>query len=209
MLDEEFYDEVARTLFYGSLPEFQRAPLTYMAEEFHRRGMTNVDQLAYIMATAYHETDRFKALGEYGEGKGRDYGVPLLSIRGKTIGYYGRGWVMLTWLQNYAKVSVAATLAFGKPIDLVNNPDMIIDNLEVNAFATFEGMITGMFTGRKIGTYINGNGTDFLKARKVINGMDKASLIAGYAEAFKEAFGDIEFGGQDGRTTTGPFRFTD
>ena len=39
-LDDQFFDEVADTLFYGSLPEFQRAPLVYMAEEYERRQWT-------------------------------------------------------------------------------------------------------------------------------------------------------------------------
>ena len=191
-LDNGFFDEVAGTLFYGSLPDFQKAPLTYMAEEYTRRGWDNIDKLAYIMATAYLETDRFKALAEYGKGRGRDYGAPTLMIRGRNEVFYGRGWVMLTWLQNYAKISVAATHALGREIDLVNEPDDIIEDLEINAFATFEGMEKGMFTGAALGKYINENGTDFVNARRVINGTDKAQLIAGYAVKFRDALNNID-----------------
>lgn len=43
---------------------------------------------------------------EIGEGRGRDYGQPCLLIRGQTAVYFGRGFVQLTWLANYARMSV-------------------------------------------------------------------------------------------------------
>ena len=208
MLDEEFFEEVSDTLFYGSLPDFQREPLAYIAEEFERRNMTSIDTLAYIYATAYWETDRFKATEEYGRGKGRDYGAPLLSIRGKYQSYYGRGWVQLTWLQNYGKMSVAASMALGRPVDLVNNPDLIMNDLEVNAFVTFEGMITGMFTGAAIGKYINSRGTDFVNSRRVINGTNKATEIAAIAVKFQTALNNVDKEAVNGRSKTRPFKFS-
>jgi len=50
--------------------------------------------------------------------------------------------------------------------------------------AAFEGMIKGMFTGRKLADYISAERHDFVNARRIINGTDRASLVAGYAEAF-------------------------
>lgn len=49
------------------------------------------------------------------------------------------------------------------------------------------GMKEGWFTGRKLSDYINQSKKDYLNARRIINGMDKASLIAGYAETFEKA----------------------
>jgi len=187
MLSDKFFDEVSDTLFFGSLPTFQKQPLADMGEEFSRRGWKDLNKLAYIMATTYHETERYKTLVEYGRGRGRDYGVKLLTIRGKSEAYYGRGWVQLTWLRNYAKLSIAASMALGKTIDLVNDPDILTRDTEVNAFVAFEGMAQGLFTGRKLNQYFNATNCNFTGARKIINGTDKATLIAGYASKFREA----------------------
>jgi hypothetical protein len=43
-------------------------------------------------------------------------------------------------------------------------------------------MLLGEFTGKKLGTYVNGSKTDFFNARDVINPRDKAQLIAGLAQ---------------------------
>jgi putative chitinase len=48
----------------------------------------------------------------------------------------------------------------------------------------FEGMIHGWFTGRKLSQYFSVTKTDWINARKIINGRDKDVLIAGYAQAF-------------------------
>lgn len=195
---DDFFDEVTETLFYGSLPDFQKVPLVMMIEEFERRGWKDKKKLAYIMATTYHETNRYKASSEYGKGKGRDYGAPLLTIRGRTEAYYGRGWVQLTWLRNYAKLSVAATHALGKEVDLVNDPDRVFEDDEINAFITFEGMSTGLFTGKKLSDYIGGGKADYINARRIINGTDRASDIAEVAKKFESALEHLDLGDKDG-----------
>jgi len=193
-----FLEEVKDTLFYGSLPDFQKVPLVMMIEEFDRRGWSDKRKLAYIMATTYHETDRYKASSEYSKGKGRDYGAPLLTIRGVYKAYYGRGWVQLTWLQNYAKLSVAASQALGRSVDLVNDPDLVIEDDEVNAFIAFEGMSTGLFTGKKLSDYIDGPKCDYVNARRIINGTDRAADIAEVAKKFESALEQLDLGEKDG-----------
>jgi predicted chitinase len=91
--------------------------------------------------------------------------------------YYGRGFVQLTWYENYQK----AGKKFG--IDLLNNPDLACD-LQIATDIMFEGMIHGWFTGRKLSQYFSATKTDWINARKIINGRDKDVLIAGYAQAF-------------------------
>lgn len=209
MLTKDFYNRVEQTLFYGSLPDFQKEPLTHMEAEFTRRGMTSVEQLAYIMATAYHETDRFKAYSEYGKGGKSKYAAAHALYNKGTARYYGRGWVMLTWLGNYAKMAIKASVALGKEYDIVNKPDLILEHGELNAFITFEGMIQGVFTGRDLESHINDDETDYVNARRVINGLDKAELVAEYAEKF---YGALEDGREKEEGTSGDsqriFRFT-
>jgi putative chitinase len=43
------------------------------------------------------------------------------------------------------------------------------------------GMRNGSFTGKKLSDYINQNKCDYSNARRIINGVDRQALIAGYA----------------------------
>jgi hypothetical protein len=47
------------------------------------------------------------------------------------------------------------------------------------------GMKEGIFTGRKLSSYINNEARDYEGARKVINGSDQKALIAIYAKKFE------------------------
>jgi hypothetical protein len=51
-------------------------------------------------------------------------------------------------------------------------------------------MIAGSYTGRRLSHYINPTKEDWVGARRIINGTDKAGLIAGYARRFHQAIGD-------------------
>ena len=46
------------------------------------------------------------------------------------------------------------------------------------------GFKTGTFTGRKITDYIDAQKTDFVNARRCINGLDKAQAIADVAKKY-------------------------
>ena len=85
--------------------------------------------------------------------------------------YYGRGYVQLTWDKNYEAYSDILA------IDLVSNPDRALDPT-VALFVLVHGFKTGTFTGRKITDFIAQGMTDFVGARRCINGTDKANEIA-------------------------------
>ncbi len=134
-------------------------------------------QAAYVLATAYHETaHKMLPVEEIGKGKGKAYGQP---IKGKA--YYGRGDVQLTWLANYDKMGRLLGL------DLVNNPDLAL-RPDVSAKIMLEGMTRGLFTGKSLNDYITPAKIDYVAARRIINGTDRAELIAGYARIFEQAF---------------------
>ena len=68
--------------------------------------------------------------------------------------------------------------------DLIKNPDFAL-RPRVAARILVEGSLKGMFTGRKLSDYIKTGSTgEFVEARRVINGVDKASLIASHAVKF-------------------------
>jgi len=194
MTRQPFHERVAETLFYGSLPSWQREPLDRLLDEGLRRGRS-IQDIAYVTATAYHETARFKYDHEIGEGRGHDYGEPIWLIRGMRVAYYGRSATQLTWLRNYAKMSLFLTLEHGREIDLVNKPDLATEP-DMSALIIWEGMIRGMFTGHNLADHIRPGAVDYVGARRIVNGTDRAAQIAGYAELFEEALGLIE--GEEG-----------
>ena len=55
---------------------------------------------------------------------------------------------------------------------------------DIALFVLVHGFKTGTFTGRKITDYINDFETDFINARRRINGTDRAHEIAELAENY-------------------------
>lgn len=192
-----FYDSIRYSLFAGSISKKQFEGIEAILKEYARRSMNDTRKLAYILATAYHETARtMQPIEEYGKGKNYDYGKMLKMGGGpkKRIPYtlpkklfYGRGHVQLTWYENYQ--------AMGKflGIDLLNNPELAL-TMDVSIKIMFEGMIRGMFTGRKLDDYFNDKVVtpeeikkSFFNSRKIINGIDAAEKIASIAVVFYNA----------------------
>lgn len=134
--------------------------------------------IAYSLATAWHETAfTMQPIAEFGKGKGYKYGEPAGKY--KQI-YYGRGYVQLTWLVNYEKAG--AILG----VDLVERPDLAMEHATA-AKIMIQGMVHGWFTGRKLSHYFTESKTDYVGARRIINGMDRNDEIARYAEKFEKA----------------------
>jgi len=82
---------------------------------------TNRRREVGFLSQAVIETDYFRTFAEYGKGAGHDYG-----------NYYGRGMHQLTWEATYS----ACSQALYKDDRLVKNPDLILNDIEVNAQAT-------------------------------------------------------------------------
>jgi hypothetical protein len=62
------------------------------------------------------------------------------------------------------------------------------------------GMKEGWFTDRKLSDYITLYKSDFRNARKIVNGMDKADLIAGYAVEYDKLLRADGYGRMGGET---------
>ncbi|MDI1266805.1 MAG: hypothetical protein PS018_26430 [bacterium] len=169
-------------VFGTSLSQGQVAGTESILDEAQKRG-TRLTWLAYMLATAYLETAHtMQPIEEYGKGNGRKYGAKA-GPYGKV--YYGRGFVQLTWLENYQKA--AAKLG----VDFVQFPERVMEP-RLAAAIMFDGMEQGWFAGDKIGRHtlarhIGGDKPDYVSARRIINGTDKAAAIAGYARAFEAA----------------------
>jgi hypothetical protein len=139
-----------------------------------------VSWLAYVLATTYHETAYTMApIEEYGHGNGRPYGVADPDT-GQV--YYGRGYVQLTWKENYARAQEVVTdfSTLEKDIPFVQQAELALDPAWAAQIAV-NGMAQGWFTGTSLGDYLTHDRTDYVNARRIINGTDKADTIAGYA----------------------------
>lgn len=140
----------------------------------------SIPQISYLLATAYHETAHdFEPRDEFGRGKGRLYGQHVQLTANTVAAYYGRGLVQLTWLANYARASLLCN------VDFVTQPQRVKE-FPYCYWIMADGMRKGWFTGKPLVEYINATKTDFINARRVINGTDKADLIAGYARTFEQ-----------------------
>jgi putative chitinase len=140
--------------------------------EFEKRKFSDVRWLAYMLATVWHEC-RFRPVREIGRGKGKRYGRAINGLI-----YYGRGLVQLTWIENYRLLGNILN------VPLVEQPDLALQPVVATAIL-FEGMTTalsarGDFTGRDLSQFFNAKTDDPVGARRIINGTDKAKLIAGH-----------------------------
>jgi len=139
---------------------------------------TDIRNTAYALATIYHETAGSMQPVEEGYYLGKRAKAFQKTLR--YYPYYGRGYVQLTWKTNYQN----AGQALG--IDLVNHPEKALEHTVAFNVLTL-GMFRGWFSkGNTLGKYIHGSTCDYRGARRIINGTDKAGLIAGYAEKFEQ-----------------------
>lgn len=140
----------------------------------------SMKDVAYILATVYHETAY--TMQPIKEGGGPNY------LRSKKYyPWFGRGYVQLTWEYNYKKAKEKLGINFIKDPNLALVPEHAVEIL-------FTGMRDGWFTSKSLSTYItekdNGykkNLTEFANARRIINGTDKQVKIAKEAAQFYDA----------------------
>lgn len=101
--------------------------------------------------------------------------------------WLGRGYPQLTHKVNYEKASKLVG------VDLVANPERMLEP-EIAAEVMVLGMVNGTFTTKKLRDYIDLVDDDdkvdhkeYVKARAIINGKDKATEIADLAIGFERA----------------------
>jgi uncharacterized protein YraI len=184
---QKFFD--GYTVALGALNESQRAGLeSLLAAAEADADITDLRWLAYMFATVKHEcAGTWKPIEEYGKGKGRKYGtaVTVTDPDGRSYSnvYHGRGYVQLTWDYNYRTM--------GKVLGnrLLYEPSLALD-ADVAYRIMSHGMRNGSFTGARLSRFIDGDTCDYVNARKIINGLDQAERIAGYAQKLETVLRD-------------------
>jgi putative chitinase len=182
------YDNIRKS--FGKLSVSQVEGFEAVFNEFEKQKLADSRYLAYILATIWHEVNKtMQPIEEYGKGKGRRYGQRFRYNGEKYTNtlnlFYGRGHTQNTWIDIYEKLTEAAKKQ-GYDWDFVNHPELLLQ-MEPSIWATFYAMQAGLYTGRKLSQYFNTTTNDPINARKIINGTDKAVLIAGYYEKFLQS----------------------
>lgn len=170
-----FFNKVRAAPFGGALTQSQVDGMNYMLDVFERDyNWPDMRWLAYAFATAYHETAyTMQPVKEYG---GQSY------LQSKPYyPYYGRGYVQLTWEDNYRKMGTKLGVNMLGP-----NMDKALEP-QIAAAVMYVGMRDGDFTGKKLASYFSSSVNDPVNARRIINGTDKAQTIAGYHDKFLAA----------------------
>lgn len=172
MFDRQvFFNAVRGSIFHGSMTQQQVDGMNAILDAWEVNPRSdNLRWLAYPLATTAHETGFTMApIEEYGKGSGQKYGAPDPET-GQT--YYGRGYVQLTWRDNYARAD--EELGFQNVDSLEWHAERALDH-HVAAQVMFEGMTEGWFRSDADGTqdldrYFNEGTDDSYGAREIING---------------------------------------
>lgn len=138
---------------------------------------------AYCLATDYHETNKTMQAVREAYWTSEEWRRKNL----KYFPWYGRGLVQLTWEANY-KLATEKLAEHDYDVDLIAKPDDAL-RLGVAVAVMVYGMLEGWFTSKKLRDYIPAEAErkHYVNARRIINGTDKADLIAGYAVTFQQA----------------------
>ncbi len=145
---------------------------------------------AYMLATVKHEcANVWQPITERGSTSYFDkYNAG--TVLGKRLGntqpgdgfkYRGRGYVQITGRINYAKLGKVLHMG----TQLLDDPNLALKPEIAYAIMSY-GMRKGTFTGRRLEQFFNATETDYLNARKIINGLDQGQKIQGYAIALEK-----------------------
>lgn len=175
-------EQMVGRIHAGGVDDFSTRDGTIAAivRQCRAQALTLTAQIAYVLATTEWETNKtFKPVVEaYWLRNAEAWRKRNL----RYWPYHGRGYVQLTWKNNYQKY--ADLLG----VDLVRQPDLACVPQHA-CFILVHGFRTGTFTGRRLTDYIDDMRCDYVNARRCINGLDRAHDIARLAERHARALG--------------------
>ncbi|NTG46588.1 hypothetical protein G6M04_04320 [Agrobacterium rhizogenes] len=201
----KFFAAVRSLLFGGRLSQNQ---VNGMGAILATSGAKPFDDrwLAYMLATAYHETDNtmcaisenlnYSAAGllatfpkYFTTVQAAAYARQPQLIANRTYASRmgngneasGDGWRY----RGRGLVQITGRDNYTK-YGIADDPDKALDPT-IAVEILFDGMINGRFTSKRLADYFSATVTDWTGARKIINGTDRAADIAGYAKKFTAA----------------------
>jgi putative chitinase len=178
-----------RAPFGGRLTQAQVEGVNRLIRICQAEGLADLRHVANVLAQVFHETGgRMQPVREAFQdsdqatiaaldrawASGRLTWVKAPYWRS---GFFGRGDIQITHRANYEKLGVAIG------VNIAASPSKALDP-EVSGLIAVVGMRDGLFTGRKLADYFSDTADDPKGARAIVNGKDKADLIAGYHRNF-------------------------
>ena len=204
-----FLEVVAARLHGGRLSAAAREGYLALLDAAARReGQLTKASLAYVLATAYHETggrlqpveenlnysaagllrtfpNRFTAAqaARYARQPQQIANRAYANRLGNGDEASGDGWRY----RGRGLVQITGRLNY-RTFGLEEHPELALDPAPAVEIL-FTGMIEGRFSGRKLSEFFNERHRDWQGARQIVNGSDRADDIAGYARVFFDALG--------------------
>lgn len=193
-----FCDHILATLFKGSLRQSQLDGINAILDKWETESSKDDDRwLAYMLGTTHHETgtamqpvretkaptneEAARRLEKaWQAGKLPWVKEPYWRPDADGKSWLGRGFVQITHKANYQRLGKAIG------VDLLTDPDQAMD-LDTALKVMFVGMRNGLFTSAKLAGFFNATTEDWVRARKIINGLESAELVAGYARTYYAA----------------------
>lgn len=200
-INRNFFFEYSRiNLFGGKFTQSQVNGISIILDAWETQMPASDDRwLAYMLGTAHHETGRTMQPVRETFASTDEAAVRILERAfqagrlpwvqnpywGNDNGKFwiGRGLVQITHKANYARLSQVLG------IDLVTDPTVAM-NPTVAVQIMIKGMTIGAFTGHDLARHFNSSKADWRNARRIINGIEKAELVA---ECAKRYYGAISY----------------
>ena len=162
-----FFKQVRANVFGGSLTKGQVEGMEKIIDYWQTTWPEmSLDEFAYLLGTVYwesaHRMAPVKEMGSEAYLRSKPY-----------YPYVGVGLIQATWKANWQKLGIKSVA------DGLQWPSAL--------HAAFYGMAAGIYTGKKLSDYIGNGKRDYVNARRIINGTDKAQQIAAIAESFRSA----------------------
>jgi putative chitinase len=199
----KFFAVVRSSLFAGRLTQPQVAGMDAILNEWDASGLRDERWLAYMLATAYHETgQRMQPIAEnlnysatglrrtfaryFTVAQARLYARKQEMIANRAYANRmgngseasGDGWRY----RGRGLVQITGRDNYAR-FGIADNPDAALDPVTAVKIM-FVGMQTGAFTGHKLSDHFTSTKADWINARRIINHTDRAADIAGYATMF-------------------------
>lgn len=203
-----FFTRIKKKPFNGRLTASQKQGIDFIIDVWEQYFIkrTPISQFAYCLGTTAWETGH--SMQPVKEKGGNAYYFRMYDIKGARpskarelgninpgdgIKFCGMGFVQSTGRGNARKATkrLRELNLIDNTIDLEKNPELLMTP-RIAAMVLFIGMEEGWFTGRTLDKIIDNEvdgdeHSDYIKARAIINGKDKAEAIADLSDDFLDA----------------------
>lgn len=160
--------------------------ISLILQECNFYAIHDKSHISYVLASAHHESRVGKFMTEFADGTAYEGRADLCNTQpGDGPKYKGRGFVQITGRCNYTRYTQLLSVT-REEVDLINNPEQAAQPT-IAAMIIAHGMSNGGFTGKRLSDYGTDPNYDFVGARWIVNGQDKAESIAKIARKYRKA----------------------